>query len=114
MSTDMVNKDYHLHSQFAVVQRNIHLLMGNWVCPAFACIHGGPGKTAHFSTDNIEETFEMNLCSFHHNFMELAKVKTHIKFLCSCYGRQTLRRWTEGTAYIRQGDHHVGHGPHSS
>ena len=29
MSTDMVNKDYHLHSQFAVVQRNIHLLMGN-------------------------------------------------------------------------------------
>jgi len=27
---------------------------------------------------------------------------------------QTLRRWTEGAAYIRQGDHHVGHWPHSS
>jgi len=24
---------------------------------------------------------------------------------------QTLRRWTEGTTYIRQGDHHVGHWP---
>jgi len=25
---------------------------------------------------------------------------------------QTLRRWTEGATYIRQGDHHVGHWPH--
>ena len=25
--------------------------------------------------------------------------------------RQTLRRWTEGATYIRQGDHHVGHWP---
>ena len=25
--------------------------------------------------------------------------------------RQTLRRWTEGTTYIRQGGHHVGHWP---
>ena len=24
---------------------------------------------------------------------------------------QTLRRWTEGATYIRQGDHHVGHWP---
>jgi len=24
---------------------------------------------------------------------------------------QTLRRWTEGAAYIRQGGHHVGHWP---
>jgi len=24
---------------------------------------------------------------------------------------QTLRRWTEGTTYARQGDHHVGHWP---
>ena len=24
---------------------------------------------------------------------------------------QTLRRWTEGASYIRQGDHHVGHWP---
>jgi len=24
---------------------------------------------------------------------------------------QTLRRWTEGTTYIRQGGHHVGHWP---
>jgi len=24
---------------------------------------------------------------------------------------QTLRRWTEGATYIRQGDHHVGHQP---
>jgi len=24
---------------------------------------------------------------------------------------QTLRRWTEGTTYIRQGSHHVGHWP---
>jgi len=28
--------------------------------------------------------------------------------------RQTLRRWTEGATYIRQGGHHVGHCPHSS
>ena len=28
--------------------------------------------------------------------------------------RQTLRRWTEGETYVRQGDHHVGIGPHSS
>ena len=27
---------------------------------------------------------------------------------------QTLRHWTEGANYIRQGDHHVGHCPHSS
>jgi len=27
---------------------------------------------------------------------------------------QTLQRWTEGTTYIWQGDHHVGHWPHSS
>jgi len=27
---------------------------------------------------------------------------------------QTLRRWTEGATYVRQGDHHVGHCPHSS
>jgi len=27
---------------------------------------------------------------------------------------QTLRRWTEGATYIRQGGHHVGIGPHSS
>jgi len=28
---------------------------------------------------------------------------------------QTLRRWAQGGAsYIRQGDHHVGHWPHSS
>ena len=27
---------------------------------------------------------------------------------------QTLRRWTEGTTYVRQGDHHLGIGPHSS
>ena len=25
---------------------------------------------------------------------------------------QTLRRWTEGDTYIRQGVHHVGHWPH--
>jgi len=25
--------------------------------------------------------------------------------------RQTLWRWTEGTTYIRQGDHHIGHWP---
>jgi len=25
---------------------------------------------------------------------------------------QTLRRWTEGATYIRQGGHHVGHCPH--
>jgi len=24
---------------------------------------------------------------------------------------QTLRHWTEGTTYVRQGDHHVGHWP---
>jgi len=24
---------------------------------------------------------------------------------------QSLRRWTEGTTYIRQGDHHVGQWP---
>jgi len=24
---------------------------------------------------------------------------------------QTLRRWTEGATYVRQGDHHVGHWP---
>jgi len=24
---------------------------------------------------------------------------------------QTLRRWTEGVTYIRQGGHHVGHWP---
>jgi len=24
---------------------------------------------------------------------------------------QTLRHWTEGTTYIRQGGHHVGHWP---
>jgi len=24
---------------------------------------------------------------------------------------QTLRRWTDGTTYVRQGDHHVGHWP---
>jgi len=24
---------------------------------------------------------------------------------------QTLRRWTEGTTYVRQGGHHVGHWP---
>jgi len=24
---------------------------------------------------------------------------------------QTLRRWTEGSTYGRQGDHHVGHSP---
>jgi len=24
---------------------------------------------------------------------------------------QTLRRWTEGAIYIRQGGHHVGHWP---
>jgi len=24
---------------------------------------------------------------------------------------RTLRRWTEGAIYIRQGDHHVGHRP---
>ena len=24
---------------------------------------------------------------------------------------QTLRRWTEGATYIRQGDHHIGHWP---
>jgi len=24
---------------------------------------------------------------------------------------QTLRRWTEGTTYVWQGDHHVGHWP---
>jgi len=28
---------------------------------------------------------------------------------------QTLRRWTDGTTYVRQGDHYVGHiSPHSS
>jgi len=27
---------------------------------------------------------------------------------------QTLRRWTEGATYIRQGGHHVGQCPHSS
>jgi len=27
---------------------------------------------------------------------------------------QTLRRWTEGATYIRQGGQHVGIGPHSS
>jgi len=26
---------------------------------------------------------------------------------------QTLRRWTEGATYVRHGDHHVGHCPHS-
>jgi len=24
---------------------------------------------------------------------------------------QTLRRWTEGATYIRQGGHHIGHWP---
>jgi len=24
---------------------------------------------------------------------------------------QTLRRWTEGATYMRQGGHHVGHSP---
>jgi len=24
---------------------------------------------------------------------------------------QSLRRWTEGATYVRQGDHHVGHWP---
>jgi len=24
---------------------------------------------------------------------------------------KTMRRWTEGATYIRQGDHHVGHWP---
>jgi len=24
---------------------------------------------------------------------------------------QTLRRWTEGATYVRQGDHHGGHWP---
>jgi len=40
--------------------------------------------------------------------------------LCSVTARhlvvgvsQTLRRWTEGATYIRQGDHHVGHWPTS-
>jgi len=27
---------------------------------------------------------------------------------------QTLRRWTEGATYVRQGDHHAGYWPHSS
>jgi len=27
---------------------------------------------------------------------------------------QTLRRWTEGATYIRQGGHHVRHWPNSS
>jgi len=27
---------------------------------------------------------------------------------------QTLQRWTEGATYVRQGDHHVCIGPHSS
>jgi len=27
---------------------------------------------------------------------------------------QTLRRWTEGATYVRQGDHHDGIGPYSS
>jgi len=27
---------------------------------------------------------------------------------------QTLRHWTEGVTYVRQGDHHVKIGPHSS
>jgi len=27
---------------------------------------------------------------------------------------QTLQRWTEGTTYVRQGDHHVGPWPHCS
>jgi len=27
---------------------------------------------------------------------------------------QSLRRWTKGATYIRQGGHHVGHWPHSS
>jgi len=27
---------------------------------------------------------------------------------------KTLRRWTEGATYMRQGGHHVGHWPHSS
>jgi len=27
---------------------------------------------------------------------------------------QTLRHWTDGATYIRQGGHHVGHWPHSS
>ena len=27
---------------------------------------------------------------------------------------QTLWHWTDGTTYIRQGGHHVGHWPHSS
>ena len=27
---------------------------------------------------------------------------------------QTLRHWTEGATCVRQGDHHVGIGPHSS
>jgi len=26
---------------------------------------------------------------------------------------QTLRRWTEGATYVRQGNHHVGHWPNS-
>jgi len=25
--------------------------------------------------------------------------------------KQTLRHWTEGATYVRQGDHHVGHWP---
>jgi len=28
-----------------------------------------------------------------------------------CSTPQSLRRWTEGATYVRQGDHHVGHWP---
>jgi len=31
--------------------------------------------------------------------------------MASSSGRQTLRRWTESTIYVMQGDHHVGHWP---
>jgi len=49
------------------------------------------------------------LTSFGHSckFQLVSRLARHILVGVS----QTLRRWTEGATYIRQGDHHVGHWP---
>ena len=112
MSTDMVNKDYHLHSQFAVVQRNIHLLMGNWVCPAFACIHGGPDNMVNFCLLTAEICWRVWGTPANFNgFRVLAALLHGIPVLGVS---QTLRRWTEGATYIRRAAITLGIGPHSS
>ena len=34
---------------------------------------------------------------------------SHLGSVIARHVSQTLRRWTEGATYVRQGDHHVGH-----